>query len=78
MVTTSLLEPIRHNPDGSTDGSNIIGPRNPDRERQDPDMILPPSTDSGTLPNMSEFPLERPGLAQSEGRMVLRRLAHPH
>ena len=32
-------------------GSNIIGPRNLDRERQEPDMIRPPSTDHGTLPN---------------------------
>jgi oxalate decarboxylase family bicupin protein len=33
-------------------GAEIIGPRNLDRERQDPDMIRPPSTDHGTMPNL--------------------------
>ncbi|KAI0947439.1 hypothetical protein AcV7_009869 [Taiwanofungus camphoratus] len=33
-------------------GSNIVGPRNPDRERQNPDMIRPPPTDHGTVLNM--------------------------
>lgn len=30
----------------------MLGPRNRDRERQNPDMLKPPSTDSGNLPNM--------------------------
>lgn len=34
------------------DGATIMGPRNKDRERQNPDIIRPPSTDHGTLPNM--------------------------
>ena len=33
-------------------GSDIPGPRNPDRERQQPDMVRPPSTDRGTMPNL--------------------------
>ena len=33
-------------------GSNILGPRNIDRERQEPDMVRPPSTDHGTMSNM--------------------------
>ena len=33
-------------------GADIQGPRNPDRERQQPDMIRPPSTDRGTMPNL--------------------------
>ncbi|KAF2717262.1 oxalate decarboxylase [Polychaeton citri CBS 116435] len=33
-------------------GTSVLGPRNRDRERQDPDMIRPPSTDHGSLPNM--------------------------
>lgn len=33
-------------------GTNIMGPRNRDRERQNPDMVRPPSTDHGTLKNM--------------------------
>ncbi|KUJ09736.1 Bicupin, oxalate decarboxylase/oxidase [Mollisia scopiformis] len=32
-------------------GSSILGPRNLAREQQQPDIIRPPSTDSGTLPN---------------------------
>lgn len=33
-------------------GASILGPRNRDREKQDPDMIRPPSTDSGHMPNL--------------------------
>lgn len=34
------------------DGASMMGPRNRDRERQNPDMLRPPSTDHGNLPNM--------------------------
>ncbi|KFX97540.1 hypothetical protein O988_04820 [Pseudogymnoascus sp. VKM F-3808] len=34
------------------EGSDVIGPRNPNRERQEPDLISPPSTDAGKLANM--------------------------
>lgn len=34
------------------DGATIMGPRNKDRERQNPDMLRPPSTDHGNMPNM--------------------------
>lgn len=33
-------------------GTDMLGPRNRDRERQDPDLMRPPSTDHGTLKNM--------------------------
>ncbi|KAJ9634448.1 hypothetical protein H2204_006273 [Knufia peltigerae] len=33
-------------------GATMMGPRNKDRERQNPDMLRPPSTDHGSLPNM--------------------------
>ena len=33
-------------------GATIIGPRNPSREAQNPDLVVPPSTDKGTLPNL--------------------------
>ncbi|WP_024507844.1 oxalate decarboxylase family bicupin [Bradyrhizobium sp. ARR65] len=33
-------------------GAPIIGPRNHDREQQNPDILRPPSTDHGTLPNL--------------------------
>lgn len=42
-----MVTPIR---DGK--GSDIIGPRNIERENQGPDMVRPPSTDSGSLPPM--------------------------
>ncbi|EXJ65886.1 oxalate decarboxylase [Cladophialophora psammophila CBS 110553] len=33
------------------DGATMMGPRNKDRERQNPDMIRPPSTDHGSMSN---------------------------
>ncbi|KIW33143.1 uncharacterized protein PV07_00014 [Cladophialophora immunda] len=33
------------------DGATMMGPRNKDRERQNPDMLRPPSTDHGSMSN---------------------------
>ncbi len=33
-------------------GATILGPRNPPREQQDPDLLRPPATDHGSLPNL--------------------------
>ena len=33
-------------------GASILGPANPAREAQDPDLLVPPRTDRGTLPNL--------------------------
>jgi hypothetical protein len=33
-------------------GATVMGPRNKDRERQNPDMVRPPSTDHGNIANM--------------------------
>src|SRR5712672_4168849 len=33
-------------------GGTDLGPRNLMRDRQNPDMLVPPSTDNGTLPNL--------------------------
>src|ERR1700687_3353574 len=33
-------------------GGTDPGPRNTDRDRQNPDMLVPPATDHGTLPNL--------------------------
>lgn len=33
-------------------GGTILGPRNPEREAQNPDIIAPPRTDKGTIPNL--------------------------
>ena len=41
------LQPIRDN-----QGASILGPANPAREAQDPDLLVPPRTDRGTLPNL--------------------------
>jgi hypothetical protein len=34
------------------DGASILGPQNRDRQRQNPDMLRPPSTDHGDMKNM--------------------------
>jgi hypothetical protein len=33
-------------------GASILGPQNNDRQRQNPDMMRPPSTDHGDMKNM--------------------------
>jgi len=33
-------------------GATDTGPRNVERDRQNPDMLVPPETDSGTIPNL--------------------------
>jgi oxalate decarboxylase len=33
-------------------GADIIGPRNREREQQNPDILRPPTTDHGTVPNL--------------------------
>jgi oxalate decarboxylase len=33
-------------------GANIAGPRNPEREKQNPDILRPPATDHGSMPNL--------------------------
>src|SRR4029079_18828071 len=45
MATTS--EPVR---DGT--GASILGPRNVAVERENPDVLTPPATDAGTVPNL--------------------------
>lgn len=44
------VEPIR-----GSKGATILGPRNPDVEKQNPDILLPPETDNGGIPNL-KFP----------------------
>jgi oxalate decarboxylase len=41
------LQPIR---DGQ--GASILGPSNPPREAENPDLLVPPRTDHGTAPNL--------------------------
>jgi oxalate decarboxylase len=44
---TGAPQPLRGN-----DGAPIMGPRNEPIERQNPDLVSPPATDSGTVPNL--------------------------
>ena len=44
---STVPEPMR----GNTGGTDL-GPRNIELNRQNPDILTPPSTDSGTLPNL--------------------------
>lgn len=43
----SVQEPIR-----GTKGATDPGPRNPALDAQNPDMLIPPATDNGSLPNL--------------------------
>ncbi|KAF2734916.1 oxalate decarboxylase oxdD [Polyplosphaeria fusca] len=43
------LQPL---PFRNGDGTSVLGPRNKPRERQNPDVVRPPDTDHGTIPNM--------------------------
>ena len=43
----SAIEPIRE-----TEGADIVGPRNADRERQNPFTVRSPASDHGTTPNL--------------------------
>jgi oxalate decarboxylase len=59
--TESNLQPERLGA-GGTDR----GPRNLMRDRQNPDMLVPPSTDSGTLPNL-RFPFADAHMRLTDG-----------
>nr|WP_246374709.1 cupin domain-containing protein [Pseudochelatococcus contaminans] len=45
-----MKQPIR-----GDKGANVLGPRNPEVEAQNPDILLPPETDHGGIPNL-KFP----------------------
>ena len=36
-------------------GATVLGPRNLELDRQNPDLLLPPETDHGNMPNL-KFP----------------------
>lgn len=46
-ITNGSGEPIR-----GTWGASILGPRNIPVERENPDLLAPPETDAGTVPNL--------------------------
>ncbi len=41
-----------HEPISGKLGASILGPRNLQLEAQNPDILLPPRTDSGLMPNL--------------------------
>lgn len=53
MTHTLDLEKVQNHqePTRGNLGASIMGPTNPSRERENPDVLVPPGTDSGTLPN---------------------------
>ncbi|WP_354036475.1 oxalate decarboxylase family bicupin [Bradyrhizobium sp. S3.2.6] len=42
----------RSEPVMNSNGAPIAGPRNPEREQENPDILRPPSTDHGSMPNL--------------------------
>src|SRR5258708_7236091 len=46
--SSGSILPVRRGGQGGTDP----GPRNSERDRQNPDLSIPPATDHGTLPNL--------------------------
>lgn len=40
-------------------GTSVLGPVNKDRDRQNPDLVRPPSTDHGILPNLRWYDFAR-------------------
>jgi oxalate decarboxylase len=46
-VPADLIQPVRPG-----EGATILGPRNPLREAGDRDLVRPPATDKGSLPNL--------------------------
>jgi oxalate decarboxylase len=47
MAANGLPEPVRDD-----DGATVLGPRNVALERQNPDLLVAPRTDHGTVPNL--------------------------
>lgn len=43
------LDPL---PYRNGDGTSVLGPWNPERSRQNPDLVRPPSTDHGNMDNL--------------------------
>src|ERR687896_1638754 len=46
------LDGVGPHPIRGDDGAPIMGPRNPSLQYENPDILVPPETDSGTIPNL--------------------------
>lgn len=67
-ASASIPQPIRSDGAGATDP----GPRDVMRDMENPDMLVPPVTDSGLLPNMKfSFSDTHMQLNQGGGRVKL-------
>lgn len=51
-VTTAAAAQAANEPAEGNRGGTILGPRNPGRETENPDILRPPPTDHGGLPNL--------------------------
>src|SRR6266446_4691715 len=51
-ATSATAQPAAPQPRRPGEGGTDPGPRNVERDRQNPDILVPPSTDHGTLPNL--------------------------
>ena len=74
------LQPL---PYRNGDGATIQGPRNKDRERENPDLMRPPSTDHGDVANMryglySSLCCSRPSTVLTSRKMELCRQSRPY
>jgi len=52
MSKTAKDSGSEHEPIRGNRGASILGPRNPSLERENPDQLASPYTDSGTIPNL--------------------------
>ena len=78
MATTAERDP---QPIRGDRGAAILGPRNFPLERENPDLLASPYTDSGTIPNLkfsfatAGDPVQR-GREAAKGRAALERNRH--
>ena len=47
-----MLDAVAPRPIRGNEGAPIMGPRNPGLQRENPDILAPPETDAGTIPNL--------------------------
>lgn len=52
MLSTTVAAAAAEDPMQDNKGGSILGPRDPERERQNFDLLTPPDTDHGSLPNL--------------------------
>ncbi|MGY3443673.1 MULTISPECIES: hypothetical protein [unclassified Bradyrhizobium] len=58
-ATAAASAQQRNEPVVGNKGAPIIGPRNPERALQNPNILQPPPTDHGSMPNLAFLSLTR-------------------